>query len=851
MLNLCRPPARSAGGRVALSPVYGAAAFIALFHVASIHAAPPIFQRISTYPSGGIAQYTAVADVNHDGKLDVLVSNQNGVISVVLGNGDGSFQSPQSIATLPAGSYPILSADLDRDGNPDLVVLQTAKANILVYRGRGDGAFDAPKIVTVGNSPTFMVAGDLNGDQTTDLIFNATVANTIQYPPYGLTYLLGNGNGGFKSPVTSVSSYGTGHGVLTAGDVNNDGHLDVITSDGAGNAQVFLGNGHGSFTELAPFADGAGGMGGESQFLLADLYGHGKLDLIVGNFGSQGYPGPLLVLEGNGDGTFGNSVSLIAGFFPTYVAARDMNGDGRPDLVVANTISSSITVLINHGDGKFTRSSNNYATAFLESNQRLDPVGLLGVGDFNNDGKPDVEVASISGVDVLLNLGRGVLRAPASVELDLLPAQMFSADFNGDGHPDLAVATLGPNGVHAGIDILAGHGDGTLTITPYAFPGDLFIGNPMGGDFNGDGKIGVAAFGAGSGGILQTYNLGNFTSTDGATLAIPNPPNYACAGDFDHDGYSDYAVLDGNEVDIYLNRHDGTYSGPVSYQLGANPWYIMTRDLNHDGKRDLIAANHDSNDVSILLGKGDGTFAAAVNYPAGGNPTVVTTGDFNRDGKIDLAVGDAAKTVAVLVGNGDGTFGAPAKFSVPGPVTYLAQGDFRGTGIEDLVAVSTDFTGSSIPENVFLLMGDGIGKFSSPISVAAGSDPYWVAIADYNGDGAPDLVVSDYFSSALVLLLNQRGTHIAMAAGPSSVKVGQPVVLTATLQASAPGSSQPTGTVAFKDGSRTIGIAKLMNGRAVFTTAGLGAGMHAIHASYWGNGSFNPHVSQPVSVRVN
>jgi len=850
MSSLRRPPAYGAGGRVVLSPVC-AMAFLALFQVASIHAAPSIFQPVSTFPSGGIAQYTAVSDVNHDGKLDVMVSNQNGVITVVLGNGDGSFQSPKPIATLAAGFYPILSADVNRDGNPDLVVLQTAKASVLVYLGKGDGTFDAPRTVFVGNSPTFMVAGDLDGDQNTDLVFNATVANTNLYPPNGFTYLRGDGNGGFKSPVTIMSSYGTGKGVLITGDVNNDGHLDVITCDGVGNAQVFLGNGRGSFTELAPFEDGAGGMGGESQLLLADLYGHGKLDLVVGNFGGEGYPGPLVILEGNGDGTFGNNVYVNAGFFPTYVSAADMNGDGRADLIVANTVSNSLSVLINHGAGRFTSAVNNYATAFLESNLNLDAVGLLGVGDFNNDGRPDVEVASVSGIDVLMNLGGGVLHAPASVEIGQLTAQMFPADLNGDGHKDLAVATLGPNGIYGGIDVLAGHGNGTLTMTPYAFPGDVFIGNLMLGDFNGDGKIGVAAFGVGSGGILQTYNLGNFTSTDGPMLEIPNQPYYACAGDFNRDGYSDYAVLDGNEVDIYLNRHDGTYSGPVTFQTGANPWFILTRDLNHDGKLDLITANHDSNDVSILLGKGDGTFAAAVNYPAGTNPTVVTTGDFNRDGRIDIAVGDYAKTVAVLTGKGDGTFGAPAKFSVTGPVTYLAQGDFRGTGIEDLVAVSTDFTGATMPEDVFLLLGDGDGKFDAPVSIAAGADPYWVAIADYNGDGAPDLVVSDYFSSGLVLLLNQRGTHIALSASAPTAKAGQSVTFTATLNASVPGASEPDGTVAFKEGSRRLGIAKLKNGKAVFATAGLAVGTHAIRASYWGTASFNPHVSQAVSVTIN
>ena len=229
------------------------------------------------------------------------------------------------------------------------------------------------------------------------------------------------------------------------------------------------------------------------------------------------------------------------------------------------------------------------------------------------------------------------------------------------------------------------------------------------------------------------------------------------------------------------------------------------------------------------------------------NSAVVTTGDFNRDGKIDIAVGDYSKKIAILLGRGDGTFGAASMLSVPAPVTYLAQGDFRGTGIEDLVAVSTDFTGATIPENVFLFLGKGDGRFAAPMSVTAGANPYWVTIADYNADGTPDLVVSDYFSSALVLLLNQRGTRIALTSSAGSAKMGKSVQLTATLHASVPGSGEVTGTVAFKDGAKRIGIAKLENGKATFATSSLA---RAVRASYWETESFNPHLSQPVTVTV-
>src|ERR1035438_7886668 len=156
--------------------------------------------------------------------------------------------------------------------------------------------------------------------------------------------------------------------------------------------------------------------------------------------------------------------------------------------------------------------------------------------------------------------------------------------------------------------------------------------------FNGNGKTGIAVYQYGDG-IEITYNPGNGNFTIEPTLQIPNQPNYLCAGDFNRDGYSDFAVLDGNEVDIYLNLHNDTYSGPVTYKLGSNPVYILCHDVNNDGKIDLATANNGSNDVSVLLGKGDGRFDNAKEYPAGSKPNAVAFGGFNRDGKIDLAVG--------------------------------------------------------------------------------------------------------------------------------------------------------------------------------------------------------------------
>jgi hypothetical protein len=310
-------------GRLSLScfATAGVAPLLTFLLAAVAYAAPSVLQPITTYPSGGAAQFTAAADVNGDGKQDVFASNLNGVISVLLGNGDGSFQSPKTIAALPAGSYPIATADFNRDGHPDLAILEPGSARVVIYLGKGDGSFESPRSFPAGASPRYMVVGDVDGDHNPDLIVSASAPGSV-----GFSILMGEGNGTFHASVIITAANGAAGGILAVGDLNRDGHLDVVTCDLQGNAEVFIGNGNGTFREESAFSDGTNG-GGESQFLLADLYGHGKLDLVVGNFGYQGNPGMLMLFEGDGDGTFSNVTSyIVAGFLPAWVDAMDMNG---------------------------------------------------------------------------------------------------------------------------------------------------------------------------------------------------------------------------------------------------------------------------------------------------------------------------------------------------------------------------------------------------------------------------------------------------------------------------------------------------------------------------------------------
>ncbi len=791
------------------------------------------FAPIPAYPSGGgTARYVRTADFNGDGKQDVVVSNDNGKVTLLLGKGDGSFLAPRTIATL-AGAPPIAIGDFNRDGRQDVAISSYATSSVKIYLGHGDGTFAAPVSVAAGAPTSFIESADINGDHNLDLVV-MTAKNVL--------VLLGNGNGTFQKPIATADQ---NSGLIAVGDVNRDGHPDVITTSGTtGNVQVFLGQGNGKFRALPAFFESSL----PTQLVLADLNGDGKLDLVSGQFGANFFSVDAVFLQrGNGDGTFGSPVALPAGYAGVSMTAVDLNGDGRLDLAVANAFSNSVSVLLNKGGGQFAPVSK-YSTRNIPTDLASAIPGLLASADFNGDKRPDLIVGTSDGVQPLLNLGGGLFPEPPSVDLDDLPTSVAAVNLNNDGHLDLGIEGSGlyccqENGR---LYALFGNGKGQFSGGEVT-PPDYGIGAPwtralMVGDFNHDGKLDLASSDVGEG-ITIAYNLGNgsFGNNSYSILGPQSQPSFTAAGDFNGDGRSDLAVLtDSNDVDIFLGKGDGTFTGPVSYHVGATPSYILITDVNRDGKRDLVIPNKDSGDISVLLGKGDGTFQPARTFSAGAHPISVAIGDFNGDGKPDLAVGGDA--MEILLGRGDGTFAAATKYASGGKVPFVAQADLRGNGIEDLVIAN----GNSL----VVLYGIGNGAFRAPVSFSAGVGPLWLAIGDFNEDGATDLVAADGSSSTLTLLLNQGGTHIGLKSSAASVTFGTPVTFTATLAASVLGAGTPTGTVAFKDGSNFIGSVPLAQGKAAFTTTHLARGTHTITASYLGSSSFNSHLSTALKETV-
>jgi autotransporter-associated beta strand protein len=258
-----------------------------------------------------------------------------------------------------------------------------------------------------------------------------------------------------------------------------------------------------------------------------------------------------------------------------------------------------------------------------------------------------------------------------------------------------------------------------------------------------------------------------------ASYVLGASPRSVEVGDFNNDGYLDLVTANDSSqtVAILLGTADGSFQPPIHTPTGSDASAAAIGDFNGDGRLDLAVANPKTNQVSILLGNGDATFQAAVSYGAGSSPSFVALADFNQDGKSDLAVANAGSIVtSVLLGNGDGTFQAAVNY-VTGTSHTVATGDFNGDGQLDLALGHFD-TVAYPSGSIGVLLGRGDGTFQNQVEYAAGTNPRFVTVADFNGDGRSDIAAANLRSDNIsVLLSNADGTlrpavHYAVGTKP-------------------------------------------------------------------------------------
>ena len=400
------------------------------------------------------------ADFNGDGFPDLVIL-ENSTISVLLGNGDGTFTAAPSPSNYLPGAIAV--GDFNGDGIPDLAVAPVLdEGNSEVLLGNGDGTFSiANGSLGIGSgvaTSNSIAAADFNGDGKLDIV-EACVSLGDQ-PCNLLLIQSGNGDGTFKE-FSSVPLSFLGSQSMAVGDFNGDGQPDVaVTNSGTNGVNVFLNNGGGLSAVSAIPATGTGPI----SIAAADFNGDGKLDLAVANYGSDN----VTILLGNGDGTFTAAASPATGTAPNSVAVADFNGDGVPDLAVANAGSSNVTILLGNGDGTFTAAAGPAADTGSTS---------VVLADFNGDGKEDLVVANSGDSSATALLAETALTiatvnniSPVGAGIHLVKA-IYSGDANYGGSASSAVSlTVAPPSITLSatpVSVVAGAtGTSTLTITP-------------------------------------------------------------------------------------------------------------------------------------------------------------------------------------------------------------------------------------------------------------------------------------------------------------------------------------------------------------------------------------------------
>jgi hypothetical protein len=338
--------------------------------------------------------------------------------------------------------------------------------------------------------------------------------------------------------------------------------------------------------------------------------------------------------------SFNFQVDYRVGFAPTSVALGDFRNLHLLDMVVANSQSDYLAVLLNNGDGTFV-------TQRVYGVRATDVV----VGDFNNDGNLDV-VASDSDTNKMFFLagnGDGTFQPPTAILGNPNPARMVTGYFDGTGNLDLAV--VNPNADM--VTILLGNGDGT-------FQAPIPIG-----------------------GFVHPLNL--------------------AAGDFNNDNTPDLVVTngDGNFLSILLGNGDGTFSHSADLQFSYDQRSVAVGDFNHDGNLDIAATNNVPNpNLMVVLGNGDGTFRQDIRHFFLQPSLAMTIGDFEQHGNLDIVEthwdhpGNGG--VKLVPGHGDGTFGDGGSFHVGNNPMWIVAGDLNGDGYPDIVTANKDSNSVSV-----------------------------------------------------------------------------------------------------------------------------------------------------------
>ncbi|CAF5068317.1 unnamed protein product, partial [Rotaria sp. Silwood1] len=690
----------------------------------------------------------AVGDFNKDNQIDIAFGNYGpNSLSIVLGYGNNSFGAVRTF-TCGDGSRPywITVGDINNDSNLDITVANAGTNSIGIFLGYGDGNFATSVIYSTGHAsfPQYIDMGDLNGDNLLDIV----VTNTQED---NLGVFLGYGNGSFAAQIMYEIGSASRPAALALGDLNNDGYLDiVVANNGLNNVGVFLGYGNGSFASQILFPTGDNSH--PYSVIIADINNDHHQDIVSLNAGTNSIA--VLLGRSNTKSSYETIYSARSSFQNSSITTGNFQDNSLTNLSAVNRKTNDI----------FTLLLGNYYSDFqtetiLSTGSGMHPFSIA-VGDLNNDTHSDMVVINSGkgNIDILLGCGNGSFKNKINYSIGdgSRPLDVILNDFNNDKYVDMFVS----ESVGDYINIFVGLGNGNFVIDTTIWTGSGSQPNSLAsGDFNNDNLVDIVVTNQGTNtiGLLLGFKYSSFENKTIYSTGYNSSPYGAAIGDVNNDNRLDIVVCNygTNDFAVFLGYDNGTYALKTNINIpGSHSWGAVLGDFNNDNYLDIATVNWGLNNIAVLLGYGNGTFAAPLFYSTGfaSRPTAISFGDFNNDNYLDIVVANYAfDSVGVFLGRGNATFDSVKTYStgeLSGPASVTVY-DLNNDSYMDIL------TSNMISDSIGILFGYGDGSFKDIQTYASGigTSPDYAAAADFNNDTILDIAVAFYGTGDIGILL--------------------------------------------------------------------------------------------------
>ncbi len=793
-----------------------------------LQTAPLGFTSSST-TIGAPAVAVATGDLNGDGKADVVTVNQGqgaAELSVQLGNGDGTF-TDKPIGGRFAKFVGVAIADVNGDGKPDLVVAgytpgttlnQYTPRNVSVVLGNGDGTFQTQLDYGSGfDTPMAVAVSDMNGDGKQDIVLVASSSGTSV-----VSVLLGAGNGSFQNPTNTPT--GSGASSVAVIDLDGDGDMDVVTGNySASSVSVLLGtnNGSGGLAANVDYAVGAN----PAAVAVGDLDGDGRPDIATANTASNPALGVSVLLSDTTPGTFKTAQNFNTGMrFPTGIAIADFNGDGFRDVAAAGdvifrgivaeaaivipTSGGAVGILAGNGDGTFAS-----PVTFL-TGEGIRFTSKLAVADFNGDGKADLAATSIdeSSLRILQNTGNGGL------EGDVITRAVVAPDLTVTSVTDTKNSAAPGDTLTYTITYknLTSKGATGVTLRTQLDPNLEFISSEnVGWSQSGSAlvKVITGTVPGNSADLTETLKLHVKTVISGGYSSIATTTTISDDGtngtdpDTTNNQRSDFDTLTGLTTDVSVTAIDdpslaifgqnGTYTvhlkntgnasasgqltvtlpAGVNFSTVANPTW--TYDSNAGTIKNGVSVPGGGVDQTVsftvtFFPKGSTALSTSALYSVFSSPSDSNTGNNQFTEATPLYTGYLVTAPGVAIAKKyappvirvfDRETGVEIKQFFAYEETYrdsirVAVGDINGDGVDDIITTTSKGTGRLRVFDGLTFQMLSTGVFSTEIAAFTGKRGdagAFVTVGDFDGNGTNEIAVGNALG----------GGHVKIFGGPT------------------------------------------------------------------------------------